>query len=640
MTTDRQEGPARVRRLTPPLTRELLVGLFLLLCFGFFQQTPIWNEPSRYDLVVAIVDHHTTRIDANQDNTGDKAFFQGHYYSDKEPGSAFLGVPAYAAMRFVRAITQQPPPDENEAIQVLAFVECAIPTALLAMLLIRLLRPLAGERWAVLVAVGYGLGTMAFPFATMYFGHATTTFFLFAAFFLLRNPHGWPGRWRPALAGVCAGLAVLVDFSAGIGVVALAIYSLRHAFQRPFLQTFRRPSLDAYRALLLFIAGGIPALILLLVYDKVSFGSLFSTGYTHLANSGFAAGQSEGILGVTAPRPGVLWDLLFGSRGLLRLSPWLVLAPAGLWAARRRGLRWEIGVSAALCVAYLLVNSGYYLPFGGATPGPRFLSPMLPFAAILVGLAPRGVRYLAAVLIVPSIALTTLATATMPNAFEAIANPLTDLWIPMIRGGLIVETTGWLRWGLPSLLALAALALAAACTAVAAWATVNAGSAVRRVGVGAGVVLGVLVISLGTPLDAPSEFGLTALAHAAGLGLKGEGVNIVDSGVTGIVTSDRRTAVRPWGQFEGRELGAGETRVVFTVFNSHGTSVFSVFFDRMTWSSDQRRTLAVEWSTKGVVPGTYRLTISVVSDDGSATYATVPDGSVFRIPPGYESGKA
>jgi hypothetical protein len=633
------QSHSRSWRLSPALIRQLLVGLFLLLCFGFFHQVPIWNEPSRYDLVVAIVDDHTTQIDRTQANTGDKSFYNGHYYSDKEPGSALLGVPVYGLMRLVGLATHDPP-DETVTIQVLAFVECAIPTALLALLLIRFLRPLAGEWWAIVVAVGFGLGTIAFPFATMYFGHATTTFFLFAAFYLLGRPEGWPGRWRPALAGLCAGLAVLVDISAVIGVLALGVYAVRHSFRRPFLDSFRRPVLPAFRAPLLFAAGVVPAAVLFLAYDWVSFGGPFKLGYDYLANGGFAAGQRQGIFGVTFPSLGAIGDILVGPRGLLRYSPWLVLAPAGIWAARRRGLRWEIGVCASLVVTFILVNGGRYNPLGGATPGPRYLIPMLPFAAVLVALAPRRARYLAAMLIVPSIALMTLATATTPNALEGVANPLTDLWLPMFRGRFLAETTGWLRWGLHGGLPLVALGLGAVCAGVAVWATTHAGAIRRRVGVGAGVVLGVLVGSLGTPLDAPSEFGLTTAAHWAGIGDNGAGVSIVDTGVTAILTSDGHTSVRPWAEIEGRDAGARDTRVVFTVFDALGKSVFGVLYSKVDWGSYQRKMLPVAWSTKGVTPGVYSLTVSVTSGDGTTTYATVADSSEFTIPPGYQSGQA
>ncbi len=610
--------------MSPALTRQLLVGLFLVFCFGFFHQLPIWNENSRYDLVSAIVDHHTAQIDRTQGNTGDKAFYNGHYYSDKAPGAALLGVPVYAAMRLVRIVSRQPAPDSGEAIQVLAFVVCGIPTALLAVLLIRFLLPIVGEWWATVVTLGYALGTIAFPFATMYFGHAATTFFLFATFYLLHQPEG-PGRpWRPAFAGVCAGLAVLVDVSAGIAVIALGIYACRHSFRRPVLPTLRTP--------VLFVAGAVPLAVVFLAYNWASFGGPLSLGYLHEANGSFATAQRQGILGVTWPRLGAIRDLLFSTRGLLRFSPWLVLAPAGILAARPRGLRFEIGLCAALVSAYLLVNSGYYLPFGGATPGPRYLVPMLPFAAVLVALAPRLVRYLAAAFIVPSIALMTLATATMPNAFEDVSDPFNDLWVPMFRARFLVETTGWVRWGLHGLLPLAALGLGAVCVALAVWATTDRSTTVRRVGVCAAVVFGAIFVSLGTPIDVPSALGLTALVQRVGIGQGGVGVTILDTGVASIRTTDRLNSVRPWAQIEGREAGAPNTRVVYTIFNSRGQSVFGVSYDRLAWAGSQRRILPVEWSTAGVAPGVYSVTVTVMSEDHRTVYATVPDGARFTIP--------
>jgi len=145
----------------------------------------------------------------------------------------------------------------------------------------------------------------------------------------------------------------------------------------------------------LFVLGGIVPALLLFGHNTLAFGSPLSLGYANLQNGGFASGMSQGILGVTAPKLAVLGDLTIGPRGLLRLTPWFVLAPLGLVALRRRAVRAEVVVAASICVGFLLFNAGYYLPFGGWTPGPRFLSPALPFAAVLVGLGdsvPTAVR--------------------------------------------------------------------------------------------------------------------------------------------------------------------------------------------------------------------------------------------------------
>ena len=78
--------------------RDIVLVVLLLFAYGFFQQHPAWNEFSRYDLVRALVEQGTTQIDSYQDNTGDKAFYAGHWYSDKAPGTALLGVPVYVLL--------------------------------------------------------------------------------------------------------------------------------------------------------------------------------------------------------------------------------------------------------------------------------------------------------------------------------------------------------------------------------------------------------------------------------------------------------------------------------------------------------------------------------------------------------------
>src|SRR5207302_8294294 len=80
----------------------LCIFLLLLFCFTYFPpRWGDWNQSSRLDLVLAIVDDHSLTIDRYAENTGDYAYFEGHYYSDKAPGTALLGVPAYAIYKLV-----------------------------------------------------------------------------------------------------------------------------------------------------------------------------------------------------------------------------------------------------------------------------------------------------------------------------------------------------------------------------------------------------------------------------------------------------------------------------------------------------------------------------------------------------------
>src|SRR5512145_3109553 len=76
--------------------------LFLLLLVAyayFFPRWADWGQNSKLDLTMAIVDQGTFVIDDYYENTGDYALYQGKHYSDKAPGTSFLGVPFYALFK-------------------------------------------------------------------------------------------------------------------------------------------------------------------------------------------------------------------------------------------------------------------------------------------------------------------------------------------------------------------------------------------------------------------------------------------------------------------------------------------------------------------------------------------------------------
>src|SRR4029079_13811649 len=150
--------------------RQLLIGALLLFCYGFFQQEPAWNEYSRYDLVQALVEQGTTRIDTYHDNTGDAAFYKGHWYSDKAPGSALVGVPVYLVLVASARLAGQDAPQEIQGVRALAFVESGVATMLLVLLLIHFLRPFVGEGWATAVGLADGFRSTALSLDTALFG--------------------------------------------------------------------------------------------------------------------------------------------------------------------------------------------------------------------------------------------------------------------------------------------------------------------------------------------------------------------------------------------------------------------------------------------------------------------------------------
>ena len=149
-------------------------------------------------------------------------------------------------------------------------------------------------------------------------------------------------------------------------------------------------------------------LVPLLLYNHYAFHS-----WTHLAYSDVPR-QHKGFFGIGAPSLKVLATLLFDSRGLLTLSPVLAMGAVGAVVLFRRGWRAEALTIAGVCLCYLGYNSGYYLPFGGGFMGPRFLTTMLPFLAIPLGVAFKRFPGPTIALAAASVATTVIATITHP----------------------------------------------------------------------------------------------------------------------------------------------------------------------------------------------------------------------------------
>ena len=123
-------------------------------------------------------------------------------------------------------------------------------------------------------------------------------------------------------------------------------------------------------------------------YDWSTFGSPIHVSYRYVANA-FAHRQANGFFGISLPRWHSVAQVLIGDRGLLVASPVLVVAAAGL-ALLSRTYRREALVCAAVASGFLVLEFGYFLPYGGVSPGPRFFVPALPFLAL--GLAPMFER--------------------------------------------------------------------------------------------------------------------------------------------------------------------------------------------------------------------------------------------------------
>ncbi|MGZ3673085.1 MAG: hypothetical protein ACXVCO_02140 [Ktedonobacterales bacterium] len=439
--------------------------LIVVLAAAYFVPRGIsWNADSHLFLTASIVDRGTLNIDSLAAYTGDKAFAGGHYYSDKAPGLSLLAVPVYAVLKYsllgghpYSSLFAVPEAQRIDFLvrDLLAVVFGAIPTGILTVLLASFLARFGlSERWRIVLALTYALGTIARPFAGQFFSHQLAALLIFGAFVLLyRMRHGELDARFAALAGLLLGYALITEYPTALIAAALTLYALTTP------ATGRR--LAAWLA-----AGAIPPLLVGALYNTLAFGGPLSLGYAHLDGPQvFRTGQAQGIMGVTYPHLDALWQTTFGPyRGIFLISPLLLLAIPGFVALWRR-VEWaaEARLWLAVVAVYGLFSVSYFAWDGGFSMGPRQFLPALPFLFLPIGelLRPqrdRRWRIAAAILAAWSILVVEAATAVGALFDPTYTSPLTQYVLPRLLAGQLDNNWG-LIFGLHGLLQLIPLCL-------------------------------------------------------------------------------------------------------------------------------------------------------------------------------------
>jgi hypothetical protein len=412
----------------------------LFVSYAYFYQAGGWSQNSRFALIRAVLERHTLQIDAYQLHTGDRALWQGHYYTDKAPGSSLLALVPVAAARGIDRLVGVDPegyPGLAWTSYVAAVVTSGLFTVVASLAIFWLAREWgASRRAAVFAATAYGLATPAWCYATLFMGHALTAGCLMLAF-AAASGIGNDTTGRPYLrawtVGLACGWAVVTEFPAAIPVVlivGLAVLTARDVL----------PNRLTGIALRIIAGGAIPAAVLL-AYNTLSFGSPFHLAYSSEVDPRYQH-MREGLFGITYPQLWVLREILFGSyRGLLPLAPLMAVTPLGLAAiARIERCRRAVWVAAGIGVFYFLLNASYFYWEGGWAYGPRHVTPALPFLAL--GLAPLWDRGRAAGRILlaagwlwgTGITLVAVSTTPQPPAI-VFMKPVSELLWPAFRDG-------------------------------------------------------------------------------------------------------------------------------------------------------------------------------------------------------------
>ncbi len=279
----------------------------------------------------------------------------------------------------------------------------ALVTALTAVLISAYLSELGyPPRTGLIVALTFGLTTLAWPYAKSLFSDPFSGLLLLSAAYTLLKFRREAGEMRsrgekvftpaplpprssallyPFLAGLFLAWNVAARYAEAVFVPVfglLLIYDLRFTIYD--LRTFNisrltphapRLTLYALPPLLAFAAPLLLTGLALIAFNLSRYGDPFNTGY--LPNETFSGVLWQGVLG----------QLVSPGRGLLLYCPIFVLSLVGLPAFLRRH-RAEAVAALAVILIHLLMYGQWFMWHGGYAWGPRFMVPTLPFWAILL----------------------------------------------------------------------------------------------------------------------------------------------------------------------------------------------------------------------------------------------------------------
>ncbi len=381
----------------------LLVFLMVLIAYGYFYSQDDVNSNTRLAMVKAVVEENRFAIDSYQAGilqTGDKAYYAGHFYTDKAIGSSLIGIEFYS---WIYRICGQPV--NGIPMQVfkplLTFLSISLLCAFLAPLLYSFVKQVSNStRYGLLVALAICLGTPLYIYSAAYYGHSLVGMLLFVSFYLwfeMKNEEGI-SPLKTFFSGYLLGYAVLTEYPTALLVLIIGLYIL-------FILWKKKKLMDLRLYLFLFLGAAIPLGVFML-YNHSVYGNLLAIGYSDESIASFRAGQSTGLMGIGLPKLVVLFYMTFHTTmGIFWQSPILLLAFIGWFVMLRNPQdRPEAVFSFSVILLYLVLLSGYYDWWGGLAFTPRHIIPVLPFFGLPLAFLPERFRKAALVLAVLSIA--------------------------------------------------------------------------------------------------------------------------------------------------------------------------------------------------------------------------------------------
>lgn len=468
---DRHVRTGRVKQWIKEYPTELLLFLLLWGTYAYFYQSTQHNEAARFDQMRALVHDHTLAIDSYWWNSADVIRYPkngtDHIYPNKAPGGTLLGTVPFAVITLALCPFQWWGGPAWIYWHLVCYLTVLSTVSLIssvaAVAMYRVGRRITGDSYSAMISViAIWLGTLAFPYSTLFFSHQLAASSLtvgFALVFCWKHSEAVTdrgSRLRFFLAGLLLGVSAISEYPTVLLAALISAYTFWSVVKRDFTAE------EKVWLVISFTSGAALTVVALASYNLAAFGKL---AYVPIeayasANSAFPT-HARGILGfqwngwahflhalaavTIRPKIGLLYLgvehwIVYGCSPVL----WLALPGLGLLVWRRQS-RAEGVLIVAMITAYLLFITSYgtweYDWAGGSYFGTRHLVPLLGFLALPLAMIARRWSAVFYPLLAVSVFYMLLGTAIEPRVGYPTANPHRDIFLPEFLRGHFAQNT-------------------------------------------------------------------------------------------------------------------------------------------------------------------------------------------------------
>jgi hypothetical protein len=290
--------------------KRLQIFFIFLIFFSSFTKTHVtsWNDASRMATIESLVDFHTFIIDNSSFfSTGDKYFYQNHFYSDKPPVLALYSSIFYLLLKITFGLSFASHP--SLTYYLLTVLVVGVTSSLGLVCLGEILNIFRIEpNWSNIILLIAGTGTLILPYSVVFNNHVVSgSLLLFSFYYLLLKQET---TINAAISGFFISLAGSID---------ITIFTLIPLFFVLFIS-------KSGKTIFAFNLSCVPMTVVYILINIYTSGNIIppamNASLWDYVGSSFGEKNLSGlvehdVLGLIT----YAFNMLIGSRGLLSYSP-------------------------------------------------------------------------------------------------------------------------------------------------------------------------------------------------------------------------------------------------------------------------------------------------------------------------------